>query len=269
LQYSDREVEVLDMDDVFPLLGLAGEWERLRQALRNRESLLVTGAAGAGKTALIRAAIAEHPTSRDILQIGYSANLHSLLLELTRGLLKADHKVLRARAKPGANVEKWLFAQTSAHLKGLLWTSLEAAPLTIVLDGINGASFPMYRFLQRLYFARGMAIIATARDTGSLGALSRLFWDPRSILQIRPLNHADSERLFGLAAKRFGLEHLDLDDFREKVLESAHGNPGEIVEMCRLASNPLYVSGTHIKFAPLRIDVMMRFLPVPVMHRAR
>ncbi len=252
-----------------PLLGLGGEQQRLKEAFRKRESLLITGPAGAGKTALIHAAVADVTNGRDIVRIHYSANLHRLLVDLTRCLLAAKHEALRSRAKPGADVEKWLCEQTSIHLKGLLWTSLEADPLTVILDGIDGASFPMYRFIQRLYFAPGMAIIAAARDTGALGVLARLFWEPRKTLQIRPLNHADSERLFDLAAKKFGLEQLDVDEFREKVLDSAQGNPGEIIEMCRLAANPLYVSGKHIKFAPLRIDVLMRFLPTPASHRLR
>lgn len=257
------------MDLPFPLLGLGGEQRRLRDAFRKRESLLITGPAGAGKTALIHAAIANRTNARDIVRIHYSANLHRLLVDLTRSLLAAKHKVLRNRARPGPDVERWLSEQTSIHLKGLLWTSLEADPLTIVLDGIDGASFPMYRFFQRLYFAPGMAIIAAGRDTGTLGVLARLFWDPRKTLPIRPLNSVDAEQLFALAAKRYNLEQFDLDEFRKKVLDSAEGNPGQIIEMCKLASNPLYVSGKHIKFAPLRIDVLTRFLPSAGVHRWR
>jgi hypothetical protein len=67
-------------------------------------------------------------------------------------------------------------------------------------------------------------------------------------------------RLFDIAAGQFGLRNLDVREFRDKALESARGNPGQIVEMCRMASNPMYVSGSHIKFAPLRIDALTRLL---------
>jgi hypothetical protein len=129
-----------------------------------------------------------------------------------------------------------------------------------VLDGIDRASFPMYRFLQRLYFLKGMMIVAAARDVSSLGALGRLFWDPRSSLHMRALNKAESEHLFDEAVGHFSLGHLDIEEFREKALDSAKGNPGQIVAMCKLATDPLYLSGTHIKFAPLRIDVFTQFL---------
>ncbi len=36
--------------------------------------------------------------------------------------------------------------------------------------------------------------------------------------------------------------------------------PFRPVEMCRMASNPVYLSGKHIKFAPLRIDALVRFI---------
>jgi energy-coupling factor transporter ATP-binding protein EcfA2 len=257
------------MSCVFPLLGLSRELDRLKHAFAKRESLLIIGPAGAGKTTLIQTAIAQLPNPREIVVIKYSANPHTLLVDLARSLLVGGHRELAKRAKPGANMEKWLAAQTSMHLKGLLWTSLESEPRILVLDGIEGASFPMYRFLQRLYFARGTAIMAAARDPASLGALGRLFWDPRSMMDIPPLSHADAQQLFNLAVKKFGLEQFDLDEFREKVLESARGNPGQIIEMCRLAANPQYVNGRHIMFAPLRIDVMMRFLSTATGHPPR
>ena len=248
------------MDELFPLIGRSNELERLAGALRKREPLLVVGPAGSGKTALIRTAIRDLQSGGQIIYLRFSANLHHLLIDLARFLLETGHKSFHKIARPSDEAENWLSHQTSIHLKGVLWSALEAEPRIIILDGIDGASFPMYRFVQRLYFAPGMAVFAAAKDLRSLGALGRLFWDPRRELQLHPLHHAEAERLFDLAVDQFGLGHLNVGEFKEKVVESAHGNPGQIIEMCRLASNPMYVSGTHIKFAPLRIDVLMRFL---------
>jgi hypothetical protein len=238
-----------------PLIGRRSEIERLRNSVRKRESLLVLGPAGSGKTALVRVVVDE-----DVVYLRYPATLHDLLIDLARALLQLGHRSFLGLARPAGDLDHWLSRQTSVHLKGLLCTSLEAEPRAIILDGIDRASFPTYRFLQRLYFAKGMALVATARDAICLGTLGRLFWDPRATLQLEPLNHADSMRLFDIAADEFGLRNLDVQEFRDKVLESARGNPGQIVEMCRMASNPMYVSGRHIKFAPLRIDVLTRFL---------
>ncbi|MGD1094600.1 MAG: ATP-binding protein [Bryobacteraceae bacterium] len=248
------------MDRALPLIGRTSEFERLRTSLRKPESLLVLGPAGSGKTALVRAVLADLVNGEDIIHLKYSASLHQLLIDLARALLQAGHWGLRRLARPEDDLEDWLSHQTSVHLKGLLWTSLEAQPRTIILDGINRASFPAYRFVQRLYFAKGMAFLATARDAISLGALGRLFWDPRAIIRLQPLSHADALQVFEEAADRFHLRELEIEEFRNKVLEAAKGNPGQIVEMCRMASNPIYISGKHIKFAPLRIDAVARFL---------
>jgi hypothetical protein len=128
-----------------------------------------------------------------------------------------------------------------------------------MLDGVAGAGFPTYRFLQRIYHTPGMTLFASSQDAFSLGALARLFWNPAKALNIPPLQDRDAEQLFETAADYFKLRHLDLGEFREKVLESAHGNPGQIIEMCRLATEPQYHAGRYIKFAPLRIDTVMRF----------
>jgi len=153
----------------------------------------------------------------------------------------------------------WLAAQPSLHLKGLLGSAFESAPVPMILDGVTAASFPAYRFLQRVYHTPGMALVAASRDRISLGALARLFWDPDRTLLVAPLSERDAGRLFAAAAGHFKLHHLALEEFRRKALESAGGNPGQIIEMCRLASEPQYVSGRHIKFAPLRIDTLIKF----------
>lgn len=224
---------------MIPLIGRTNETSRLKDALRNRESLLVLGPGGSGKTALLRS-MAE---KEDFIYLRYSKTLHPLLVNLADALLQLDVQ-----------------EHTSVHLKGLLWAALEAKPRAIAIDGIDHASFRTYRFFQRLYFVKGVTLIATARDAISLGAMRRLFWDPRATLRLDPLHSADAGRLFDMAADRFGLRDLEVEDFRHRVLDAAKGNPGQIVEMCRMASNPMYVSGRHIKFAPLRIDVVSRFL---------
>lgn len=250
----------MESETGLPLIGLVGERKRLLEALRKGESLLLLGPRGCGKTAVIRSVIEALPAARDVIYIRYSPTLHDLLISLTRKLVQSRHKYLQHVVSKGSDSEKWLSRQTSVHLKGLLWNALESEPKTIILDGVDGASHPTFRFLQRLYFAPGMVMFAAARDSVSLGALSRLFWHPEKVIHFKLLKGSDAEQLFDIAADRFSLGELDIHEFRHKVLESANGNPGQIVEMCRLAMNPQYVTGKYIKFAPLRIDAMIKLL---------
>ena len=239
-----------------PLVGMAKEVQRLGLALGSRDPLLLLGPQGSGKTRIVQEALSGH---RNVLYLAWSPALHGLLTAMARVLMDAHHAEFSRRAKPGADSETWLKAQTSMHLKGLLWNALESSPVPMVVDGIAGASFPAYRFLQRIYHTPGMALFAASRDAGTLGALARLFWNPEKALNIPPLHERDAERLFESAADHFKLRHLCLGEFRDKVLQSAGGNPGQIMEMCRLATQPRYLSGRYIKFAPLRIDAVTKF----------
>jgi hypothetical protein len=245
------------MEPQLPFIGMAKEKQRLSLAFGTGDPLLVLGPHGSGKTRLIQEAFLNN---HHMLYIAWAPTLHALVTAMARALIAARHADFLRRAKPGADPEAWLATQTSIHLKGILWSAMESSPVPMVLDGVAGASFPTYRFLQRIYHTHGMALFATSRDAFSLGALARLFWNPAKALNIPPLHERDAGQLFEAAADRFKLRDLDLDEFREKVLESACGNPGQIIEMCRLATQPQYLAGRYVKFAPLRIDTVMKFV---------
>jgi energy-coupling factor transporter ATP-binding protein EcfA2 len=240
-----------------PLLGLSREKRRIEDAVRRGESLLILGPAGSGKTALVKSIAASVPGA---VYVEYRRVLHDMLASLATALIESRHPRFTALVRNGNSPAKWANEQTSVHLRGVLWSGLETGPCLVILDSIERSSFQAYRFFQRVYYGRGMRMIAVARDPVGLGELRRLFWDPRQMVQMMPLAETEASVLFELAADQFGLREFDLDDFRPRVLDNAKGNPGQIVEMCRMAREPQYRSGKHILFAPLRIDLMARYL---------
>jgi len=239
-----------------PLVGLTKEKQRLANAVVAGEPVLLLGPHGSGKTRLIRDVLRG---GRGVVYIAWEETFHDLLVAIARGLTTAGHSEFIRRAQLGRNPNQWLSHQTSIHLRGLLGNAIQREPIALFLDGVRHAGFPAYRFFQKIYYTQGVCLSASACDGISLGALGRLFWDPRQVINVAPLGERECEELFQAAADHFRLQGLELEDFREKVLDSARGNPGQIIEMCRLASQPQYVSGRYIKFAPLRIDTLIRF----------
>jgi hypothetical protein len=240
-----------------PLIGLNREQRILEQALHRRQSLLLLGRPGSGKTALLEWARRLPARSEVLVYVPRFDTPHGLLLTIARALIQHGHAAFQRRAPAEPEWERWLERQTSSHLKGLLWQAFEQEPATIFLDHLNSPGHTVYRFLQRLHYTPGMVLVGAARDRRHLGELRRLFWDPRQILCVQPLSEREALRLFEAAAESFDLNGLELGDFRQKVLDCAGGNPGDIVEMCRLASDRRYRSGRHIQFSLIRIELKM------------
>jgi hypothetical protein len=241
----------------FPLIGREAELARVRDALFNRRPLLILGLPGAGKSRLLEAVRSETAKEVKPLTIPFPDHPHELLVGLATALLNDGHKALAAILRRSHAA---LEHETSLHLRGVLWRSLALEPRPLIFEDIQGASAPMYRFLQPLFHTGGMCLIATAVSADRLGFLHRLFWDPRDRLDLNPLRDHDARQLASLAADRFRLPaEIDRTELQEKVIEAAAGNPGRIIEMYRLAADSRYHSGDYVKMALIQIDLAARF----------
>jgi hypothetical protein len=146
-------------DRLVPLAGRRGEVERLVCALQARQSRLITGPPGMGKTRLLAEAVSQCVTP--CLLIRAPRVLHDLLAQLA-GMLACG-----------------VTGDTSMSLKPAVLDSLKHAPRVVLLEDVTEADPRMYRFLQAIYHSPGNCLIVTARARESLGYLRRLLWDPR------------------------------------------------------------------------------------------
>ena len=218
------------------MVGRRNELAALASALDRRQSRLIRGPRGIGKTRLIKEALEQ--SKQPFVSVRQPRVLHQLLVELAAGL--------------GCPVRR----TTSMVLKPAVLEALRAGPRPVILDDVANADPRMYRFLQQIYHMPGSCLIVAARSRACLGHLHKLLWDPREEIALPPLDHREAQALFDAAAHAFGLTALDLAGFRRNVLAAARGNPGQIVAMCRMASRPEYQRGRHIRFLPLRIDAL-------------
>lgn len=240
-----NEWRVVDKGEV-PLVGRQAEVYALARAIRSRQSRLILGPTGIGKTRLLEEALSRYHGPHSLLCA--PGVLHELLVRLA--------EVLRCRTARYPSLRD----ATSIALKGVVLDALRAEPRPVLLEDVEHADPRMYRFLQEVYHLPGNCLIVTARSRNCLGRLRRLLWDPREEISLKPLTLPECKKLFEAATSKFGLGSLDLEDFRHKVLASVRGNPGQILEMCRLAARPEYQNGRHIKFLPLRMDVLPAFV---------
>ena len=229
-----------------PLVGRQEEVRSLSYALKSRQSRLIVGPSGIGKTRLLEESLSR--SGQPFVRVERPLVLHQLLVCMA--------EQMSCRSPRFSNLRQ----ATSVHLKPLVLHALRAHPQCVILEDIPSADPRMYRFLQKVYYVPQSCLVVTARSRDSIGQLRKLLWDPSEEIRLRHLTRQESITLFEHACNVFHLEHFDLDDFRRKVIDAAHGNPGQITAMCRLASQPEYRSGSRIKFLPLRMDVLSAFV---------
>jgi hypothetical protein len=229
-----------------PLIGRREELARLAASLRHRQTRLIVGPPGSGKTRLAHEAITL--SGESALVVERTDVLHDLLVQMAERLGLDSSSSSTGRPA------------TSVALKARVLNCLRRDPQCIVLENVTNADPRMYRFLQHVFYLPETCLVVTARSRESLGHVRKLLWDPRLEIGLPPLGMLEALRLFETAVAFYRLEGLDLDDFRPKVLASAQGNPGQILAMCRLAGRPEYQHGRYIKFLPLRIDVLSSFV---------
>jgi len=230
----------------FALVGRRNEVTVLSSALRSRQSRLIVGPAGIGKTRVLQECLAT--SGQPFVCVTKPAVLHDLLVRIAERL--------HCRSRRFADLRH----ATTVHLKPLVLNTLRATPHCVIVEDVERVEPRMYRFLQELYYVPNACLVATTRSRNRMGHLRKLLWDPREELALKPLTNQESLRLFEEACRVFRLDVFDLDDFRQKVIHAARGNPGQILGMCRLAGQSEYRNGRHIKFAPLRIDLLSGFV---------
>lgn len=225
-----------------PLMEREREFSKLLQAALQRKPALLCGSPGFGKTRLLLE-LRRDLLSRGepVLYVPFRQVLHTFLAGMVAELSLKRH------------------SDSSVTLRGVLWKKLESEPTVILLDDIAKPTLPYYRFFERILYVPGMALIGSAVQPHTVGALHRIYWDQQTTFSLHPLG---KQAAAALAEKAIRLFTPDLagSSLQEQIVEVAGGNPGRIVEMCRRAADPAYRDGDRIRFAALSIDSFARLV---------
>jgi hypothetical protein len=237
----------------------------LHQAIRKRESLLICGPAGVGKTALISKVLAELPedVAHSVISVDGLAGLQPFLRTLLQNLHEAGDSTLRKQLRAegvGADGFKcWLKNQRTSRLKGTVYRSMQMGGYWIFLDHVPPLTLAVARVVRELVWMRNTPVYLVARGSGpeEVGHAVSTYWGEHQQLALGPLRESAARELLEFCIQRFGLAHLDLDDFRKAVLSMSGYNPGVLVRMCELAADSRYQSDSRIKTRLIHIDYLM------------
>jgi hypothetical protein len=250
-------------------LGRTRELRQLRAAVQKRESLLIWGPMDAGKTALIRAVIAELPEAerRTCLCWAGRASARQLAAHFVGQLFELGDSFVQGKVQAdGATkltLHQWLREQSSLRLRGILITASMRGRYRFFLDHLPAPTHNMARLMKEIMHRCRTPIYLAARGYSrkEIGYAWSLYWNDGLRLRLDPLAGSNAKELLELCIRWFDLASFDLENFREDVLRASGHLPGSIVKMCELAADARYHYGDQIKTELLRVDYLTQSNP--------
>jgi hypothetical protein len=248
-----------------PFFDRTAALSRLRTSNAERQSLLISGPAGIGKTALVMKALREFSpvVAASTIYLSGVVGLQDLLRALLRQLHEAGDPTLRRqmrgeRVRDGA-FKTWLKSLGTSRLKGALYRSMEQGEYTVILDHFPPLTPAVAKVVRELVRMRSTPVVLLDRGFGQahLGHVADLYWADEHRLSLGPLPEAAARALLESCIHRFELERLKLGGFRSEVLRLSGRVPGSLIKMCALAAQPRYQYGSQIKTKLIRIDSLV------------
>jgi hypothetical protein len=247
------------------MVGRQTELRRLLDAIVKRESLLIWGPAGAGKTRLVQTALSELPgeIARRCLQHSGEQSLQEVLRGLVRWLADVDDPLIlakfRAEKADYPSFKSWLQEQTSLRLRGLLYRAATERQYWIFLDHMPPLSHAFARVIKELIWKckTPVYLLASRFSPEHIGKAWSLYWTNRYRMEVEPLPESEARDLLESCIRRFALVNFDLLGFREEILRLSGHLPGAIARMCALAAEPRYHYARRIKTRLVHVDYLL------------
>jgi hypothetical protein len=248
------------------LVGRERELHRLRTAIQKRESQLIWGLSDAGKTSLIRQAIAGLPEAarRNCIYGTGAATGRQLVSQFLRGLYVTGDPVVRRKVHAdragGFTLDRWLNKQSLLRLRGILFSAAEHGDYRFFVDHLPSPTRKMAHLLKEIMYRCKTPVFLTGRGYSQreIGFAWSLYWADEYRIQLEPLAETAARELLEMCISNFGLASLDLTGFHEEILHFSARLPGSIVKMCELAADSRYHYGHRIKLKLVHVDYLMQ-----------
>ena len=249
-------------------VGRDSQKARLRQAIQNRQGLLIWGPAGIGKTALVMNVLKNLPPrlAGSTLYKSGAGGLQPLLRALLRRLYEIKDPTLRRQLRNEgvrkASFNSWLRSQATSRLKGALYRSMESGRYWVFLDHFPPLTHAVAKVIKELVRMRNTPVYILTRglSEAEVGHVTDLYWSDRQRLSLGPLPGKAARELLESCIRHSGLAHLNLEGFREELLRLSGRVPGTVIKMCSLAAEQRYQYGSQIKTKLIHIDTLVNGL---------
>jgi hypothetical protein len=224
------------------------EMARLRAQAQKRNSMLVFGPEGAGKTRLLLAFVQDQPFA---LYVPQTRSPRDLMMALIKDLRQLDKRGLRMPANT--------HSLSTLSLKGIVRRALAEFPCTLVLDHMAGPSRVVTGIIKEFsdYGQRSIFFAARTPHMEDIGTLQPMCADRSERLEVRNFTPAVALEFAKREAERNGLWASNLDTALHSLVDWSDGNPGSILQMLKMVDLPRYRMGDQIKAHVLYLDYRM------------
>jgi hypothetical protein len=231
------------------VFGREKELEELRRRLSTRESFVLHGPSGAGKTFLLHQVLRTLPNA---LYCPDSPAAQSVFQSLATELVSARNRRARHSLHNGRAVNN----KSAIALRGIVLEALREGDYWVVLDHLQAPAAALSADVRDIMFYGNTRVLAVARSAHmeDLGFLRWIFVLRSERMPLPNFGRSEARQFAEERAQLAGLLAWNLSDFLDRIVDLSNGSPGAIVTMIKMALLPRYRIQGHIKISPLYID---------------
>lgn len=238
--------------------------------IQNGRSAFLVGAAGIGKSAILRAAVNRARGlggARIPIYCGQTSTLKIMLRCMAEEFLAQDEPISPSRL---STLPHNLDRLSLVKLRGIVVPRLKSGRYTLLLDHVQPVRAAKSAFLEYLAERLDVPIVAAVRslDPREIGWL---WWIGLTFptITIPELRRAEARQLIERTLERHGADLPDRACFSRELIRIAKGNPRMIVRVCELARSPRYQTGGRTNFRLLLLDLRIDELQDHIEAEAR
>jgi hypothetical protein len=231
------------------IFGREAELRALRGRLAARQSFLLHGPSGVGKTLLLSRIL---PDIAGALYSSDNPTAQVLYRNLAGCLFLARDRHLREACPTLDSIHK----KSAIGLKGIVRDALRDSQYLIVLDHVTQSSQSLAAAVRELRISCSVPVVTVSRSDHmeDAGFVLRLYSDRKERCALRNFDPETASQFASWRMDQDGLAATNLSDFNEKLVEYSEGNPGAMLQMIRMARETRYCHDRQIKITPLYID---------------